>query len=36
MVWGRFGKAVISLLFLMGSKRAMSQKKGYLFVNCSV
>ena len=32
VVWGLFGKTVISLLLIMGFERAIYQMKGYFFV----
>ena len=32
MVWGWFGKTLISLSFIMGFKRTIHQMKGYFFV----
>ena len=31
MVWGSFGKTVISLSFIKGFKRTIHQMKGYMF-----
>ena len=36
VVWGRFGKTVISLLFIKGFKRAIYQMKGYIFFFCAM
>ena len=32
MVWGRFGKTVISLLFIKGFEHSIYQMNGYIFL----
>ena len=36
LVWGRYGKVVISLSFFMGFEHAIYETKGYFFLYCIV